>query len=62
MTGNWLSILSILLVVLSLYFSLTFLQYLKSDDARIVGQSKFAAVFCLAAGLLIPAFYGLVME
>lgn len=56
-TGNWLGILSIVLIVLCFYFTLTFFQYLKQEDARLTKQSKFGAVFCLAASLLIPAIY-----
>jgi hypothetical protein len=58
-TGNWLGILSMILIVLCLYFSLTFFQHLKSGDDRLIKQSKLAAVFCLALGLLIPALYSL---
>ena len=59
MTEDWLGILSMILIVLGFYFGLTFIQYLKVGDERIIKQSKFAAIFCLAAGLLIPAFYNL---
>ena len=58
MTEDWLGILSTILIVLGFYFGLTFIQYLKLGDERIIKQSKFAAVFCLATGLLIPALIG----
>jgi hypothetical protein len=58
-TGNWLGILSTILIVLCFYFSLTFFQHLKSGDERLINQSKFAAIFCLAASLVIPALYNL---
>ena len=57
--GNWLGIISMILIVLCLYFSLTFFQHLKLGDERLIKQSKLAAVFCLALSLLIPALYGL---
>lgn len=56
MMEDWLGILSTILIVLGFYFALTLIQYLKLGDERIIKQSKFAAVFCLATGLLIPAF------
>lgn len=55
--GNWIGILTTILIVLCFYFTLTFFQYLKSGDERLVKQSKLAAVICLALGLLIPALY-----
>jgi len=60
-TGNWLGILSIALIILCFYFTLTFFQHLKQGDARLVSQSKFGAIICLAASLLIPALYNLYM-
>ncbi|MFC5588157.1 hypothetical protein ACFPRA_04640 [Sporosarcina soli] len=56
-TGNWLGILSLILIVLCFYFSLSFFQYLKLGDERLIKQSKFAAVFFLALSLLIPAIF-----
>lgn len=58
-TGNWLGVLSTILIVFCLYFTLTFFQNLKTGDERIIKQSKIAAVVCLALGLLIPALYNL---
>ncbi|QBQ07095.1 hypothetical protein E2C16_07915 [Sporosarcina pasteurii] len=55
--GNWIGIFTTILIVLCFYFTLTFFQYLKSDEERLVKQSKLAAVICLALGLLIPALY-----
>ncbi|MFF2753006.1 hypothetical protein ACFVR1_04505 [Psychrobacillus sp. NPDC058041] len=57
--GNWLGILSTILIVLCFYFSLSFFQHLKTGEERLIKQSKFAAVFCLAMSLLIPALYSL---
>ncbi len=56
-TGNWIGILSTILIVLCFYFSLTFFQNLKLGDERLIKQSKLAAVLCLALSLLIPALY-----
>lgn len=58
-TGNWLGIVSTILIILCFYFSLTFFQNLKSGDERIIKQSKLAAVICFAIGLLLPALYSL---
>ncbi|SDO15438.1 hypothetical protein SAMN05518871_11137 [Psychrobacillus sp. OK028] len=60
-TGNWLGIFSTVLIIMCFYFTLTFFQYLKQDDARLTKQSKFGAVICLAASLLIPTLYNLYM-
>ncbi len=56
-TGNWLGILSIGLLVLSVYFTFSFWEQLKDDDKRLRTQSKILAVLCLASALLIPALY-----
>ena len=58
-TGNWLGIISIVLIILCFYFTLTFFQHLKQGDDRLTTQSKFGAVICLALGLLIPVFFNL---
>ena len=58
MTEDWLGILSTILIVLGFYFVLTFIQYLKLGDERIIKQTKFAAVSCLAIGLLLPTLFG----
>ena len=55
--GNLLGILSLVLIVLCFYFSLSFFHYLKLGDERLIKQSKFAAVLCLALSLLIPAIF-----
>ncbi|WP_422124409.1 hypothetical protein DHX103_06195 [Planococcus sp. X10-3] len=58
-TGKWLGILSAILLIVSIYFTFTFFEYLKSDEKRLQKQSKIAALVCVAAALLIPAFYNL---
>jgi|GEM_PF-979935 len=57
--GSWMVIVSALLFVASFYFTLTFFEYLKSEDERVRKQSKIAAVICLAVALLLPAVYQL---
>ncbi|MEH7225590.1 hypothetical protein V7112_17410 [Bacillus sp. JJ1566] len=47
---NFIAVVS---TILSFYFTLTFFQYLKSDDERAAKQSKYAAVLCLAIALII---------
>jgi len=58
-TGNWIEILSLILMVLSFYFSLSFFYYLKLGDERAIKQTKLAAVICLALSLFIPAIFNL---
>ncbi|WP_100404087.1 hypothetical protein [Bacillus sp. FJAT-42315] len=57
--ANWIGILSTTFTILCFYFSLTFFQHLKSDNERMINQSKLAAVICLALALLVPAIYNL---
>lgn len=57
--GNWLGILSLILIVLCFYFSLSFFQYVKSGNERLSKQSKSVAVLCLALSLLIPAIFNI---
>ncbi|OZI10474.1 hypothetical protein CEW92_16720 [Bacillaceae bacterium SAS-127] len=56
---NWIGILSTIFIILCFYFSLTFFQHLKSDNERMINQSKLAAVICLAIALLVPTLYNL---
>lgn len=58
-TGNWLEILSTILFIVSIYFTFTFFEHLKSGDDRIRKQSKVAALICISIALMIPAFYRL---
>ena len=51
---KWLDSLSLMLIVLCFYFTLTFFHYLKLGDERIIKQSKLAAVIFLALSLLLP--------
>ncbi|MGE7624118.1 hypothetical protein ACQKMD_14010 [Viridibacillus sp. NPDC096237] len=55
---NWISILSAIFYVLCFYFTLTFFQQLKSNDDRLIKQTKIAAVVCLLVALLAPSLYG----
>lgn len=57
--GHWLQMVSVALIVLSFYFTLTFFQHLKTEDQRMVNQSKIAAVICLVLALLIPVLFQL---
>jgi hypothetical protein len=52
--GEVIGILSYILIILCFYFTLTFFHSLKSNDERVITQSKIAAVICLSLGLLIP--------
>lgn len=57
LTGQWVPLITGVFIILCFYFTLTFFQYLKTGEARIVHQSKIAAIICLALALLTPALY-----
>lgn len=41
-------------IVLTLYFTLSFIEGLKKSEERVTKQSKAAAIICLGLALLIP--------
>ncbi|WP_332649364.1 hypothetical protein [Lysinibacillus sp. 54212] len=41
-------------LLLTLYFVLSYMKYLKIEDERLEKQSKFAAISCLAIAFAIP--------
>ncbi|WP_050182290.1 hypothetical protein [Domibacillus robiginosus] len=45
------------LIVLCCYFTLTFFEYLRKDDERIIKQSKIGAVICIALALIIAIIF-----
>ena len=51
--ARWLVILSALFLVFCFYFTLTFFEYLREDDRRIIRQAKTGAIACLAIAFLI---------
>ena len=55
--GIGMSIILILLIVLCFYFILTFFESLRKGDERIIKQSKFAAIICMAIALIIGIIY-----
>ncbi|PFG14503.1 hypothetical protein ATG70_2735 [Bacillus sp. es.036] len=55
--GIGMSIILILLIVLCYYFTLTFFESLRKGDERIIKQSKFAAIICMAIALVIGIIY-----
>ena len=55
MAATFSGILSAILMVFCFYFTLSFFQYLKVGDGRLVRQSKKWAVICLALSLLVSA-------
>jgi hypothetical protein len=55
--GIGMSIILILLIVLCFYFTLTFFESLRKGDERIIKQSKFAAIICMAIALIIGIIY-----
>lgn len=56
-TGNLLGVASTILLILSIYFTFTFFEHLKSGENRLRKQSKIAALICIAGALLIPSVY-----
>ncbi|GGB62263.1 hypothetical protein GCM10007199_30230 [Fictibacillus barbaricus] len=56
---HWVVMLSLILIILCFYFTLTFFHYLKLGDERMIKQSKLAAVICLALSFLIPVINSL---
>jgi hypothetical protein len=55
--GIGMSIILILLIVLCFYYTLTFFESLRKGDERIIKQSKFAAIICMAIALIIGIIY-----
>lgn len=58
-SGHWIGILSIVLLIGGIYFTFTFFEYLKDGEQRLKKQAKWAALICIAAALLVPAFHQL---
>jgi len=52
----WLIVISIVLIIFSFYFTLSFIESLKAEDKRVTSQYKFTAITFLGLALLIPAF------
>jgi len=55
--GIWIGVFTALLFAFCLYFSLTYFEYLKDGDQRLIRQSKIFAVLTLLLALLLPAIY-----
>ena len=49
--GKWSVILFMLFIVLCFYFTLTFFEYSREDDHRIIKHSKIGTTICLAIAL-----------
>lgn len=47
-TGNWLGLLTPILMIACFYFTLTFFDALRKGDERVTKQSKLAATICIA--------------
>lgn len=56
-TVGWAQVISVLLIIFSFYFTLTFFENLHKGDKRITKQSKLAAIVCFGLALLIPVLY-----
>jgi hypothetical protein len=61
--GNWFAILCGLsipiLIVLCFNFTLTFFEFLRKGDERLIAQYKSAATICLFLVFFIPIFYSI---
>lgn len=57
--GIWLAIFSAIMFTACLYFTLTYFEYLKQGDDRLIKQSKLFAVITLFLALGVPVFYQL---
>lgn len=53
--------ISSVFIVLSLYFTLSFIEGLKKSEERVTKQSKAAAIICLGLALFIPILASFVM-
>lgn len=53
----WFVIFSVCMLTISFYFTLTYFEYLKHGDNRLIKQTKFFAVLSLFLALGVPAFY-----
>ena len=60
--ASWLSLISIVFIILCFYFTLSFIENLHKDDERITKQSKTAAIICLGSALLIPVLFNLIFH
>ncbi|PZX07404.1 hypothetical protein C7437_101517 [Psychrobacillus insolitus] len=61
-TVGWAGIISILLIIFSFYFTLTFFENLHKGNERITKQSKLTAIVCLGLALLIPVLYSFIFH
>ena len=52
-------IFTVLMLSACLYFILSYFEYLKQDDKRLIKQSKFFAVITLLLALGVPAIFQL---
>lgn len=59
--GIWLTFVTPIFLVCTLHFALSFFQYLKNDNERLMTQSKWGAIISLAIALLVPAVYQIVV-
>lgn len=55
--AGWIGIVSVLLLTICFYFTLTFIEELQKGDERIIRQSKIAAIISLGLALIIPIVY-----
>ncbi|MCT2536264.1 hypothetical protein NC661_13490 [Aquibacillus koreensis] len=60
MNLGWISIISVLLIILCFSYTLTFIENIHQGDKRIAKQSKLVAIMCLGLGLLIPIVFILI--
>lgn len=51
--GRWFGLFSAVMLTACLYFTLTYFEYLKQEDVRLIKQSKFFATITLFLALII---------
>ena len=60
-TGSLVGLAPAVLWILCFYFTLSFFENLKKGNERLIRQSKFAAVVCMALAILAPVVLSLVI-
>ena len=55
--GDGVRIFSICMLTICLYFILSYFEYLKEGDQRLIKQTKLLATISLFLGLVVPALY-----
>ncbi|MDC3418426.1 hypothetical protein [Aquibacillus salsiterrae] len=60
MSLGWVGFISISLIILCFFYTLSFIENLQEGDKRIAVQSKIVAIVCLGLSLFIPFIFILI--